>query len=89
MSPELQFAAQLHRFVLQQLSVEVHGEVNGRFVSVCVKWRAQHKPEMLVLPFCPLGQWQDSFCQGILWGLCAELMQNVFHLPFPVTDAVL
>lgn len=69
-------------------AAEVHGEVNGRYVSVRVKWRAQDKPERLVLPFCPLGQWQDSFCQGILWGLCAELMPNVFHLPFPMTDAV-
>lgn len=74
--------------MLQQLAVEVHGEVNGRSVSVPVKWRAQDKPARLVLPFCPLGRWQDSFCHGILWGLCAELMHNVFHLPFAVTDAV-
>lgn len=74
--------------MLQQLGAGLHGEVNGRCVSVCESWRAWSKPGKLVWPFCPLGLQQNSSCQGSLWGLCAELMQNSFHLPFPTIDAV-
>lgn len=58
-------------------------EVGGRCVSAGGMHRTSPGGS-----FCPQGRWQNSSCRGILWGLCAELMQNVFPLPFPVIDAV-